>query len=53
MHSLRVGSSLRDVVRTRIYLVDVDDFGPIGAVHGELMSEALPVNTSESRDRTV
>ena len=48
-----VGSSMRDVVRTRIYLVDVDDFGPIGAVHGELMSEALPVNTSESRDRTV
>lgn len=41
-----VGSSLRDVVRTRIYLVDAADFEPIGAVHGELMSEALPVNTT-------
>jgi len=41
-----VGSSLRDVVRTRIYLVDAADFGAIGAVHGELMAEALPVNTT-------
>jgi len=41
-----VGSALRDVVRTRIYLIDADDFGPIGAVHGEVMSEALPVNTT-------
>lgn len=41
-----VGSSLRDVVRTRIYLIDAEDFGSIGAVHGELMSEALPVNTT-------
>jgi enamine deaminase RidA (YjgF/YER057c/UK114 family) len=41
-----VGSSLRDIVRTRMYLVDAADFGPIGAVHGELLSEALPVNTT-------
>ena len=41
-----VGSSLRDIVRTRMYLVDAVDFGPIGAVHGELLSEALPVNTT-------
>jgi enamine deaminase RidA (YjgF/YER057c/UK114 family) len=42
----RVGSSLRDVVRTRMYLVDADDFEAIGAVHGEMMSEAMPVNTT-------
>jgi enamine deaminase RidA (YjgF/YER057c/UK114 family) len=42
----RVGSSLRDVVRTRMYLVDAADFGAIGAVHGEMMAEALPVNTT-------
>lgn len=42
----QVGSSLRDVVRTRMYLVDAADFAAIGAVHGELMAEALPVNTT-------
>ena len=42
----RVGSSMRDVVRTRMYLVDAGDFEAIGAVHGELMSEAMPVNTT-------
>jgi enamine deaminase RidA (YjgF/YER057c/UK114 family) len=41
-----VGSSLRDVVRTRMYLVDADDFAAIGAVHGEMMRDALPVNTT-------
>ena len=41
-----VGSDLRDVVRTRMYLVDAGDFQAIGAVHGEYMSEALPVNTT-------
>ena len=39
-------ASLRDVVRTRMYLVDADDFEAIGAVHGEMMSEAMPVNTT-------
>jgi enamine deaminase RidA (YjgF/YER057c/UK114 family) len=43
---VRVGASLRDIVRTRMYLVDAADFEAIGAVHGELMSEALPVNTT-------
>lgn len=43
---LEVGATLADVVRTRIYLVDVDDFAAIGAVHGEVMSDALPVNTT-------
>ena len=29
-----------------MYLVDAGDFQAIGAVHGEYMSEALPVNTT-------
>ncbi len=41
-----VGSSLRDVVRTRMYLIDAADFEAIGAVHGEMLAEALPVNTT-------
>jgi enamine deaminase RidA (YjgF/YER057c/UK114 family) len=43
---LTAGSCLVDVVRTRIYLVDAADFPAIGAVHGEVMAEALPVNTT-------
>jgi enamine deaminase RidA (YjgF/YER057c/UK114 family) len=42
----RVGSSVRDVVRTRVYLVDAADFGVIGAVHGEYFADVLPVNTT-------
>jgi enamine deaminase RidA (YjgF/YER057c/UK114 family) len=42
----RVGSSVRDVVRTRVYLVDAADFEVIGAVHGEYFSDVLPVNTT-------
>lgn len=41
-----LGSSLRDIVRTRMYLVDADDFQAVGAVHGEFMADALPVNTT-------
>ncbi len=41
-----VGATLRDVVRSRMYLVDTGDFEAIGAVHGEYMAEALPANTT-------
>lgn len=41
-----VGSSIRDVVRTRIYLVDAADFASVGAVHGEVFADVLPVNTT-------
>jgi enamine deaminase RidA (YjgF/YER057c/UK114 family) len=42
----RVGSSIRDVVRTRIYLVDAADFEVVGAIHGEYFSDVLPANTT-------
>jgi enamine deaminase RidA (YjgF/YER057c/UK114 family) len=40
------GSSLHDVVRSRVYLVSVDDFEAIGAVHGERLGDARPANTT-------
>ena len=40
------GSSLRHVVRSRIYLVAADDFEAIGAVHGRYLGDALPANTT-------
>jgi enamine deaminase RidA (YjgF/YER057c/UK114 family) len=39
------GASLRDVVRTRMYLTDAGDADAVGAVHGELLGDARPAAT--------
>lgn len=39
------GSSLADVVRTRIFLTDAADAEAVGEVHGELFAGVRPVNT--------
>lgn len=41
-----VGSSLRDVVRTRAYLVDVSDAGSFARAHREALGDAAPVLTA-------
>ena len=33
------------MVRTRSFLVDVGDAGPVGAVHGEVFGEIRPAST--------
>jgi enamine deaminase RidA (YjgF/YER057c/UK114 family) len=40
------GSSFADVVRTRMFLVDVADFDAIARVHGEVFGEIRPVSTA-------
>jgi enamine deaminase RidA (YjgF/YER057c/UK114 family) len=40
------GSSLADVVRTRVYLVRTEDFSDAGRAHGEVFSEIRPANTT-------
>jgi enamine deaminase RidA (YjgF/YER057c/UK114 family) len=41
----QVGASLADVVRTRIYVVDLDDWEAVARVHGEVFGTILPANT--------
>ena len=40
-----LGSSLADVVRTRIYLSKLDDWEAAARVHGQRFTEVLPANT--------
>ena len=40
-----LGGRLEDVVRTRIYLTNVDDWQTVSKVHGSYFGEIRPANT--------
>jgi enamine deaminase RidA (YjgF/YER057c/UK114 family) len=42
----RVGATLADVVRTRVFLVDVAHFDGFARAHAEAFGEVRPVNTT-------
>ena len=49
----KLGGEASHIVRTRMFLTEIDDWEAVGAVHGEFFSDVRPVATMVAIDRLI
>ena len=49
----KAGATFEQVVRTRIFVTDIDDWEAVGAAHGEVFAEIRPVSTMVEVSRLI